>query len=182
MIRELYNDGQGLSYDHMIPLPEPTNLDSEVVNWRGIIGSWDAIECAEWFDIEIYKDSGYTDLLYSDTTLTNKYTFTGLRPSTRYYWRVKASREFDDGSAWVNDNARTTAREIVHTDYILQDEDNYIFQDDVNYVFELTTFKPYCPAPSKYVKIGRPPLYACWGEHSICRTRMKNRRNNPKKS
>ena len=62
--------------------------------------TWAAVASATSYDIELATDSGFANIVASDTSTTNNWTPTAsLGSTTTYYWRVTANNTCGDGVA-----------------------------------------------------------------------------------
>jgi hypothetical protein len=78
--------------------------------------TWNAVNHATAYDVQVAYDAAFTNLAYFNKTLANPVTITGttlsqisLQPAKTYYWRVRVAVASPMASAWSAGTSFTTA-------------------------------------------------------------------------
>src|SRR5687768_12313400 len=91
----------------------PTGLTAVIVNKTGVKLTWNAVNNAESYTIEIFETADFSgSALKTIPNISFKqvpYTITGLAGQTTYYGRVKAIGVGIDDSKWVTGTFSTDA-------------------------------------------------------------------------
>ncbi|MEM7113349.1 MAG: choice-of-anchor B family protein [Chloroflexota bacterium] len=69
--------------------------------------TWNSVNQATSYDIQIATDAGFSNVVESATITTNSYMATGLAGETTYYWRVRAKNGCDTSSYSAADSFTT---------------------------------------------------------------------------
>ncbi len=69
----------------------PQNLQTSVT-FATPTFSWDMVEGAESYDLQVSTDPGFGSTDININTKMNSYTHTGTLPNAIYYWRVRITR------------------------------------------------------------------------------------------
>ena len=67
-------------------IPVPSNITTKSITWDSITPTWDAVEGASFYQIEVNESK------FWDGSLTNAFTERGLLPDTEHIFRVRAVR------------------------------------------------------------------------------------------
>lgn len=91
------------------PLTSPAD-GADNVNSSDATLTWQAAEQAASYTVEVATDAAFTQIVASQSGLeTTSWQATGLSPTTRYYWRVRASNGCGGGSDSVVFSFTTSA-------------------------------------------------------------------------
>lgn len=90
-----------------VMLSAPENLKAETTH-NSVALTWNAVEGATGYDVQI-GSSSFGHIMVTEP----QYDFIGLRHSTEYTWRVRATAEDKEPSIWVSGLNFTTKEEEV---------------------------------------------------------------------
>ncbi len=94
----------------------PTGLTATVVNKTGVKLTWNAVNNAKTYTIEVFENadfSGTASKTIKDIAFTQlPYTVAGLSGDTQYSIRVKAVGEGVDDSKWISATVKTDSEQI----------------------------------------------------------------------
>ncbi|MFD0941629.1 DUF4957 domain-containing protein [Pedobacter boryungensis] len=97
----------------------PTGLTASVVNKTGVKLTWNAVNNAKTYTIEVFENadfSGTASKTIKDINfLQVPYTITGLSGDTQYSIRVKAVGDGVDDSKWISATVKTDSEQIFQT-------------------------------------------------------------------
>ncbi len=90
---------QGWSFERRGFIPQ--NLQTSVT-FATPTFSWDMLEGAESYDLQVDNDSSFGSTVISINTKQNSYTDTSTLPNAFYYWRVRAHRKGNVVNNWTS--------------------------------------------------------------------------------
>ncbi len=88
--------------------PLPSNLATTKIKAKTAVANWSAISCASGYEVQ-YKIKGgvWSTLVINNANTTSK-TFSGLKPSTKYQWRIQSKFSNGTTSGYTNSVYFTT--------------------------------------------------------------------------
>lgn len=99
-----------VDYDRLF---SPTEIDTRIRNAVDVTVSWNAVDKATGYVLELYLGTTAGDTpLRTDEATTNSFTYEGLEGETEYFVRVKAVGEAITESKWVENTFETGAEDI----------------------------------------------------------------------
>lgn len=99
-----------VDYDRLF---SPTEIDTRIRNAVDVTVSWNAVDKATGYVLELYLGTTAGDTpLRTDEATTNSFTYEGLEGETEYFVRVKAVGEAITESKWVETDFETGAEQI----------------------------------------------------------------------
>ncbi len=99
-----------VDYDRLF---SPTEIDTRIRNAVDVTVSWNAVDKATGYVLELYLGTTAGDTpLRTDEAMTNSFTYEGLEGETEYFVRVKAVGEAITESKWVETDFETGAEQI----------------------------------------------------------------------
>jgi len=115
-IQPLYRDGacdlcsgawsQGWRFERQGFIPQ--NLQTSVT-FATPTFSWDMLEGAEYYDLQVSTDSNFGSTVIDTNTKQNSYTDTSTLANAFYYWRVRAHRNGGVTNNWTSNQSFTLA-------------------------------------------------------------------------
>lgn|SRR5512135_1233097 len=109
-------------FSSTLGIPTITSPNGITLSGTGAWFIWSAVTGATNYNIQISTDSGFTAIVYEDTTSGTTVAISGLIVSTTYYWRVSAG-DSPGISAWSSTGTFTTAASVSTPDMLYNFEE-----------------------------------------------------------
>ncbi len=139
-----------------LDIEAPVALDATAVGILEFTANWQVVAEANRYSIELSSDANFTNVLSSANTTSTYHTFTGLNPSTDYYYRVRSEI---NGFVSSPSNVKNTKLLPLPAPIALEEDSKHAFgftakwatvADATSYSFDLATDPNFTQLVSNY--------------------------------